>query len=286
MNKIIMTDEMIQIEKELNLLEKFLNELPDKAINLGIRIVLAALIFFIGAKLIRLFRKVVKKSLQKANAETGVVQFMDGLTKISLYFILILLIAENFGIDATSIIALIGSTGITIGFALQGSLSNLAGGILILFLKPFRVGDYIIASDGNEGVVSNISIFYTKLVTIDQKTVVLPNGALANGSITNCSESLMRKIDMRFGISYDADIRRAKQIIEELLYAHENIDKTQPIQIFVHELASSEVTLGVRCFCENAKYWDTKWDITEKVKYAFDAEGIQIPFNQLDVHMK
>lgn len=278
--------ELDKIEKDISAFERYMKNFPDKLIGLGIRVLIAAILFFIGAKLIKLIRKLLKKSLTKANAETGVIQFMDGLIKVLLYFVLILIIASNFGFDATSVVALLGSAGVTIGLALQGSLSNLAGGVLILILKPFRVGDYIKDASDNEGTVKMISIFYTKLVTIDQKVVILPNGALANGSITNYSESEMRKLDLRYGISYDSDIKKAKSILETIVQENENIDKTQPIQIFVHELASSEITLGVRCFCENTKYWDTRWKMNEDVKYAFDEQNIEIPFPQVSVHME
>lgn len=274
-----------QLEKNLNAFQKYLDTLPEKALSLGIRVLIAAIVFFIGVKLIKVIRKIVKKSLSKANAEIGVIQFMDGIVKAVLYIVLVLMIAGNFGFDATSIVALLGSAGVTIGLALQGSLSNLAGGVLILVLTPFHVGDYIIDASGNEGTVKEISIFYTKLLTSDQKVVILPNGALANGSIVNVSESEYRKLDLRFGISYDADIKEAKQILERLVNENEAIDKTQPVQIFVDALAASEVTLGVRCFCKNSLFLPAKWKITEDVKYAFDEAGIEIPYQQVTVHM-
>lgn len=274
-----------QLEKNLNAFQKYLDTLPEKALSLGIRVLIAAIVFFIGVKLIKVIRKIVKKSLTKANAETGVIQFMDGIVKAVLYIVLVLMIAGNFGFDATSIVALLGSAGVTIGLALQGSLSNLAGGVLLLVLKPFHVGDYIIDASGNEGTVKEISIFYTKLLTSDQKVVILPNGALANGSIVNVSESEYRKLDLRFGISYDADIKEAKQILERLINENEAIDKTQTVQIFVDALAASEVTLGIRCFCKNSMFLATKWKMTEDVKYAFDEAGIEIPYQQVTVHV-
>lgn len=274
-----------QLEENLNAFQKFLVTLPEKALSLGLRVLIAAIVFFIGAKIIKFIRKIVKKSLQKANAETGVIQFMDGVVKVALYIVLVLMIAGNFGFDAASIVALLGSAGMTIGLALQGSLSNLAGGVLLMVLKPFHVGDYIVDASGHEGTVKQISIFYTKLMTIDQKIVILPNGALANGSITNISEAEYRKLDMRFGISYDADIKQAKQIITDVVMNNEAIDKSQPVQIFVDALAASEVTIGLRCLCLNSLYWDTRWKLNEDVKYALDGAGIEIPYQQISVHM-
>lgn len=285
MNIITQNPDIEQIEKDLNALQKYLNTLPEKALGLGIRVLIAAIVFFVGVKLINIIRKVVRKSFTKANAEVGVIQFMDGVIKVALYTLLILMIAGNFGFDAASIVALLGSAGMTVGLALQGSLSNLAGGVLLMILKPFRVGDYIVDASGHEGTVKEISIFYTKLMTVDQKIVILPNGTLANGSIINASEAEYRKLDLRFGISYDADIKQAKSIVERVIIENEKVDKTQPIQVFVDALAASEVTIGARCLCESSMYWNAKWEITEQVKYAFDEASIEIPYQQISVHM-
>ncbi len=274
-----------QFEENLNAFQRYLSTLPEKALGLGIRVLIAAIVFLIGVKLIKLIRKIVKKSLLKANAETGVMQFMDGVIKVALYIILVLMIAGNFGFDAASIVALLGSAGMTIGLALQGSLSNFAGGVLLMVLKPFHVGDYIVDASGHEGTVKEISIFYTKLMTVDQKIVMLPNGTLANGSIINASEANYRKLDLRFGISYDADIKQAKQVVERIIRENELIDTTQPIQVFVDALAASEVTIGARCLCKTSAYWDAKWKITEDVKYAFDEAKIEIPYQQISIHM-
>ena len=195
-----------QITENLNAFEKFLDSLPEKALGLGVRVLFAAILFFVGSKLIKLIRKITKRSLQRASVEVGVVQFLDGLIKASLYGILVLMIAGNFGFDATSVVALVGSAGVTVGLALQGCLSNLAGGVLILLLKPFRVGDFITESgQGTEGTVKEIGIIYTKLTTTDGKVVVLPNGSLANSSITNATDTPIRRMDIVVGISYDAD---------------------------------------------------------------------------------
>lgn len=282
-----METDIEQFNKDLNALQKFLDTLPEKALSLGIRVLIAAVIFVVGMKVISLIRKVVKKSLQRTKAEIGVIQFLDSFLKISLYFVLVLMIANNFGFDATGVVALVGSAGVTIGLALQGSLSNLAGGVLILILKPFRVGDYIVEdSHKNEGTVKEIGIFYTKLQTIDNKIVVLPNGALANNSITNYSESKYRRIDLTVGISYNADIAKAKKVLQEILDTDEEIAKDQKTFVFVDSLGSSEVVLGVRGYCKNEIYWDVRWRIIEKIKLSFDREGVEIPYQQMTVHIK
>lgn len=275
-----------KINQDLNALQKFIDTLPEKALNLGVRVIIAAIIFIVGMKLISVIRKVVKKSLQKMKAEMGVIQFLDACIKIALYFILLLIIVNNFGVDATGIVAVLGSAGVALGLALQGSLSNLAGGVLILLLKPFRVGDYIKEdSNGNEGTVKEIGIFYTKLATPDNKIIVLPNGNLANNSITNYSEAVYRRVDFKVGIAYTADIIKAKEILLEILNEDEDIDKNQSISVYVDSLGSSEVVMGLKGYCYNEKYWTVKWRVTEKIKLAFDREGIEIPFPQVTVHM-
>ena len=286
----LLTDTELDIEqltKDLNAFQKFINELPEKALRFGIKVLIAAIVFFVGSRLIRLIRKILKRSLQRANVETGVIQFLDGLIKACLYGLLVLVIAGNFGFDATSVIALIGSAGVTIGLALQGSLSNLAGGVLILLLKPFRVGDFITESGhGTEGTVKEIGIFYTKLSTIDNKIVVLPNGNLANSSITNATDYPTRRVDITVGISYDADIRQAKEVLRTVVDSDLDVLHGEPVTIYVDSLADSAVVLGLRCYCENQKYWEVRWRLLECVKNALDEAGIEIPYQQLSVHMK
>lgn len=274
-------------EIDIGVIEKFLQELPDKALHLGIRVVLAIVVFFIGTQFIRIVRKIVKKSMQRANAETGVTQFLDSLIKAVLYILLVFMIASSFGLDATSVVALIGSAGVAIGLAIQGSLSNFAGGVLILLLKPFKVGDYIIEdSNKNEGTVVEIQLFYTKLATMDNKVIILPNGTLANTSLTNVTANRMRRVDLRVGISYEADIRHAKQVITDVLREDEDTLKDRELFVFVDELGDSSVVLGVRCWFLNEDYWEGKWRITEEIKYALEQNGISIPYPQMDVHMK
>lgn len=279
--------ELQELNKSMNALEKLLSGLPEKALNLGIRVLLAAFIFFIGMKLIKLIRKIVKKSLNRAKVEVGVIQFLDSLLKICLDIVLILIVAGNFGFDATSVVALMGTAGVTIGLALQGSLSNLAGGILLLLLKPFRVGDYIVEdSKGNEGTVKEIGIFFTKLQTGDHKIVILPNGTLANTSMTNFSEAALRRVDVTVGISYDADIKKAKDILQRIIDEDADVKQNEMKKVYVDSLDASEVLLGIRVYCDNAKYWELKWRLLETIKLAFDEEGVEIPYQQISVHMK
>ena len=273
-------------EVNVGLIQAYLQRLPDKVLRFGIRVLLALIFFLIGVQIIKLVRKIVRRSLKKGNADIGVVQFLDSFIKVVLYVLLVFMIASGFGLDATSVVALLGSAGVAIGLAVQGSLSNFAGGVLILLLKPFRVDDYIkVDNDGHEGTVREIQLFYTKLATPDNHVVIIPNGSLANSSIVNMSALGERKMDIIVGISYDADIRRAREVILKVLEEDTAVLKDKDHRVFVQELADSGVNLNVRCWAVNEEYWECKWRITEQLKYALDEAGISIPYPQMDVHI-
>ena len=284
----LLTEEVTAFEEiDLTVVEKFLRDLPERALNLGIRVVLALVFFIIGMQCIKLLRKIIRKSLERANADVGVTQFLDSFIKIGTYAILIMLIATSFGVDATSIIAVFGSAGVAIGLALQGSLSNLAGGVLILILKPFKVGDYIIEdTNKNEGTVTEIQIFYTKLTTPDNKTIILPNGTLANSSLTNVTHAPYRRNEIKIGISYDSDIKTAKKVLQNLLDGDTGVLQDMDKLVFVDELANSSVVLGVRCWFKNDDFWQGRWRLIEEAKYALEENGISIPYPQMDVHIQ
>ncbi|MDD2970305.1 MAG: mechanosensitive ion channel [Lachnospiraceae bacterium] len=279
-------EDVINQEIEPGLIEETLKKLPEQMLTFGLKVVLAILIFVIGGRLIGVIRKIIRKSLTRAGSDAGVIQFLDSFIKITLYIVIVFLIAGGFGVDATSAAAVLGSAGVAIGLALQGSLSNLAGGILILILKPFRVGDYIIEDNKkNEGTVSEIQIFYTKLITPDDKVIVLPNGALANNSLTNVTTTDNRRLDLTVGISYSSDLQRAKQILASILDEEASVIQTLDQNIFVDELGSSAVMLGIRCYVKNEDYLATKWHILETIKYMFEENDIQIPYQKLDVNL-
>lgn len=274
-----------QIGKEAGVIEKFLQELPERAFHLGLRVVLAALAFLIGVQLIRLIRHVLKKALGRSRVDDSAVSFIDSFVKFGMYFILILTIASGLGVDAASIIALLGSASVAIGLAVQGSLSNFAGGVLLLILKPFAPGDYIKDGSGNEGTVNSIDVFYTHLVTPDHKSIVLPNGTLANGSITNYTKCPTRRLDISVGISYKDDIKRAKEVLTGLLTDDPAVLKDEEVLVFVDTLGDSSVVLNLRCWTRQSDYWTTKWRLTEETKYTLDGAGISIPYPQMDVHV-
>lgn len=265
----------------------FFATLPEKILNLGVRVLLAVLFFLVGVQIIKLLRKIIKKSMTKAGADLGAIQFVDSFIKASLYVVLVFMIATSFGLDAASVVALLGSAGVAIGLAVQGSLSNLAGGVLILLLKPFKVGDYIISHGaGQEGAVTEIQIFYTKLTTGDNKVVIIPNGVLANNSITNVTASRHRRVDVIVGISYNSNIQQAKEALMTMLREEPLVEKDMDMLVYVNELAASSVNIGVRCWCKKENYWNCLCNVNENTKLALDKAGIEIPFNQLDVHMK
>ena len=264
----------------------FEDHIPD-LVAFGIQVLLALVFFFLGSKVIKWIRKIVRKSFERANADAGVSQFVDSMLKFGLYALLIFIIATKFGVESSSVAALIASAGVAVGLALQGSLSNFAGGILILLLKPFAVGDYIIVTqEGIEGTVKEIQIFYTKLATVDNQTVVVPNSILTNNSLTNVTARPERKLDLKVGISYDADLKKAKSLIEDMLLHDESIIQDEEIRVFVASLGDSAVMIGLRAWVKTEEYWATRWRLMEEIKLTFDAEGINIPYNQLTVHVR
>ncbi|TCL59848.1 small conductance mechanosensitive channel [Kineothrix alysoides] len=272
---------------DIGVIEKFLHELPDKALHLGTRVLLSIVVLVVGIQLIRLIRKLIKKSLGRGSVDIGVVQFIDSFLKVSLYAVLIITIASGFGLDAASILALLGSAGVAIGLAIQGSLSNFVGGVLILLLKPFKVGDYIKEdSKGNEGVVKEIELFYTKLTTADNKVIVLPNGTLANSSLTNVTACDNRRMDIVVKISYHADIRKAKAVLQKILDEDTAVLKEEEHFVYISELGDFSVNVGIRCWFSMEDFWPGKWRITENIKYALDEAGISIPSSQMDVYVK
>lgn len=259
--------------------------LPD-VIGFFWSVVFAIVIYVVGVRLIKIVVKLVQKPLELRGVEKGVIQFFTSLTRAALYIVLAIVILALFGVSTASIAAAIASMGLAAGLALQGSLSNFAGGVLILLLRPFIVGDYIIEhTHGNEGVVSEITVFYTKLKTIDHKIIVIPNGVLANSSLTNATMSDKRMIDLKVPIGYNEDIAKAKIILTAILDKEDRRLMTDPVQIFVDELADSAVMLGVRFWVPTEDYWTVRWATLEKIKLEFDANDIGIPFNQLDVHL-
>lgn len=278
-------DAVADTVETLSNFQKFLQNSGPKLLAFGVRVLLAFAFFIIGHQLINWLRKLVRTSMERAGSDTGIRQFIDSLLKFMLHILLIFLIANQFGVESASTAALIASGGMALSLALQGSLSNLAGGMLILLLKPFTVGDYIIEdAHGNEGTVKEIQIFYTKLATVDNKTIVIPNGTLANTSLTNVTAKDFRQLDLRVDISYDADLKEAKSLLEQLLKADASIEQEMDHNVFVDNLGESSVVLGVRAWVKTEAYWSTRWRLLETIKLSMDAHNIEIPYKQMKIH--
>ena len=252
-------------------------EIMNTVISFGIRVLLALVLFLIGRILINWCHKLVRRGMARREVDQGVCQFVDSALKVALYILLIFLIATNLGVESSSVAAILASSGIAIGLALQGSLSNLAGGMLILALKPFSVGDYIITQVGNnEGTVKEIKLFFTKLTTIDNKTIIIPNGALSNSSITNVTDRPQRQLDLRVHVSHQTDMHTAKERLEEILQGTPEILHKEGFSVFIDELGDRAVILGLRGWVKTEDYARVRCKLLEEIKTRFDEEGMII----------
>ena len=267
--------------------QMFETYIPDIT-KFGLKVVLAIVAFWVGTTVIKWVVNIIRKSLTKSRLDTGVAQFMASLVKIVLYILLLFNISTSFGVKESSLGALLGTAGVTLGLALQGGLSNLAGGMMLLLFKPFQVGDYIIINEqaGSEGTVAKIEICYTTLLSIDNKHIVIPNGTLSNTTITNVTARDQRRLEIKVGISYTSNIRKAKEILEEILTDDPDTREDEEMVVFVDELAESSVVMGFRVWVATDRYWATRWRLNQRIKEAFDAYGIEIPYNQLDIHVR
>ena len=258
--------------------------IPD-LISFGLKILAAVVLVIAGKYIIRGARNLAAKAFERAGADAGVSQFTDSLIKYGLYTVLFILVLTGFGVNLTSITAILAAAGVAVSLALQDVIANFAGGVLILTLKPFAVGDYIIEDNNrNEGTVKEIQLFHTKLTTVDNRTIVIPNGMLTNNSLTNVTEKDERQLDLRIDIAYESDLREAKRILTDLLQGTPGILKEKEMSVFVDSLGTSSVVLGVRAWTRMDEYWKVRWQLLEDIKLTFDREGIRIPYTQITVH--
>lgn len=282
------TEEFVgEITKEVGFFQDLVQEIKSDFLSLSIKVLLAILVLVVGLFIIRLIRKAVRRAFDRASEkiDTSGVKFIDQTISVILHAILFILIAQFFGVSAASVVALLGSAGLTIGLAFQGALSNFAGGVLLLLHRPFQIGDYvIIGADKSEGVVSEIGMINTTIVFNAGKTMIIPNGTLANTTITNLSNSGRRLLEIVVGIAYDASIKDAKEIMRKLAKQEGMIDD-ENLLVYVNALSDSSVDIGVRGFVPLSKYFAIKTKLNEEIKLAFDEAGIEISFNQLDVHI-
>lgn len=251
--------------------------------TLGYRLLIAAVIIFIGFRIAKVINKMLQHSFSKMDMEVSLSKFLLSIAHTVVCGFTIFIAADQVGISTASILAILGSAGLALGLALQGSLANFAGGILILLVKPFRVGDYVMCN-GNEGTVSEIGLVYTTMNTIDNKQIIMPNGVLSNSDLTNVTAQDKRQLEIKVGISYQSDLKKAKNIAQQLFESNPMIISEKPVIAFVDDLGDSAVVIGVRGWVATGNYWNAKWELTEAIKLAFDQEGIEIPFPQVSVH--
>lgn len=272
------------MEENINTFERYATILGDLAVQFGTKLIAAVIVLIIGLWIIKRILKIINIAMEKKKVEVTLHQFMLSMISILLKSILIIVFASMVGIETTSLIAILGAAGLAVGLALQGSLSNFAGGILILFFKPFKGGD-VIDAQGYVGVVQQIQIFNTILLTLDNQRVIIPNGLLSNGCVKNLFVEETRRVDLTFGISYGDDIKKAKAVLQSVIDANELILKSPGADIFVSAHADSSINILVRPWTNSENYWPVYFGVMEEVKLAFDRENITIPFPQRDVHM-
>jgi small conductance mechanosensitive channel len=270
----------INIEK----IEHYMQMLGEMGLQFGVQFLLAIVVYFVGNFIIKRVLGLVGKGLEKKKVEITLHQFLLSILSTLLKAILIIILASMLGIQTASFIAILGAAGLAIGLALQGSLANFAGGVLILLFRPFKNGDAIKAQ-GYVGSVEEIQIFNTILKTFDNQRIIIPNGLLSNGCVTNINVNGTRRVDMVFGIGYDDDIAKAKALLRTIIEADERVLKDQPVDIWVGEHGESSVNLFVRPWANAEDYWGIYFEMMEKVKVEFDKAGISIPFPQRDVHI-
>ncbi|MDO4727529.1 MAG: mechanosensitive ion channel [Bacteroidota bacterium] len=256
-----------------------------KLINFAPTIVGAVVIFFVGKFFIRMALRVIKGIFERREVDLGLQTFLLQLIRWVLYITLFMVIVQTIGVPATSFIAALGTASVAIGLALQGSLSNIAGGIMLLLFKPFRVGDFIEAK-GEKGTVKAIGLFATTLNKFNNEEAIIPNGPLFSDNIINYSREEKRRVKVLVGIGYGSDIKKAKQILQNIALSDSRTLQEPAPTVFVEELADSSVNLSVRFWCKNEDYWDCYFETIEQVKLQFDQQGIEIPFPQRDVHIK
>ena len=268
----------------MDLLLNWLTENQTLLIGYLIKLITAIAIFVVGQFIAKIIRKIITKILDKRGVDAAVISFIASLVYALVFMVAIIAAISHLGFNTTSLIAIMGAAGLAIGLALQGSLSNFASGVLIISLRPFKSGDFVEVS-GIAGIVEEILIFSTTLRTGDNKTVIIPNGAITSGTITNYSTKPTRRIDLIIGVSYDANLAQTKKVLSDVVAKHTLVLKDQDVTIGVSELADNSVNLVVRPWVKSENYWPVYFDLLENIKVALDEAGIEIPYPQLSLHM-
>ena len=264
---------------------KILEFLIQLGISLGGKLIAAGIILLIGVKINKWFKRWIKTSAKLEKLDMGVRSFLASFSSISIYIILFITVAMTLGIPTTSFITALASCGVAIGLALQGTLSNFAGGLMILLFKPFKVGDYI-ETAGESGTVDSITVVYTVLRTPDNKMITIPNGSLTNSVIENYSTNDTRRVDMVFTAAYDCDVEKVKGILMNAVQNHEKVFKDPEPFVRMTEHGESALTYTVRVWCKKEDYWDVRFDITERIRKDFAENNVEIPFPQIEIHQR
>jgi len=277
--------EVPDIQESLTEIQKFIKTASPVVLNALWHIALALVIFFVGRWLIEKFLSRVALLDNKTKIDPGVAKFVRSLVRVALWALLIYFIADFLGVPTASFVALLGSIGVTVGLALQGSLSNFAGGLILMFLHPFKTGDYIKTASDIEGTVVEIGLFFTTLRMADNKIITIPNGSLSAGNIINYNVLPVRRLSTTVGIAYEADTARAIELLTALIKSRKPLVNPEKALVYVKELGDSSVVLGLHYWVKTDDYWDEAWSINQAIKDVLDQNGIAIPFNQLDVHV-
>ena len=277
--------EVPDIQESLTAIQKFIKTASPVVLNALWHIALALVIFFVGRWLIEKFLSRVALLDNKTKIDPGVAKFVRSLVRVALWALLIYFIADFLGVPTASFVALLGSIGVTVGLALQGSLSNFAGGLILMFLHPFKTGDYIKTASDIEGTVVEIGLFFTTLRMADNKIITIPNGNLSAGNIINYNVLPVRRLSTTVGIAYEADTARAIELLTALIKSRKPLANPEKALVYVKELGDSSVVLGLHYWVKTDDYWDEAWSINQAIKDVLDQNGIAIPFNQLDVHV-
>ncbi|MBB4119733.1 small conductance mechanosensitive channel [Mesonia hippocampi] len=261
-----------------------LSKIAEMVVSYAPKVLGAVLTLVIGFWITNIVSKKVRITMEKKEIDPSLTPFLTSLISVGLKILIVLSAASMFGLEVTSFVAIFGALGLAIGMALQGNLSHMAAGILILFFKPFKVGDFII-TNGYSGTVKEIQIFNTILTTLDNRIIIIPNGTITSSPLENLTKNEIRKVPMTFGIGYNDDIDKARQIISQVVNNCPEVLKDQPVDILVSELADSSVNFAVRPWCKTEDFWTVHFYMQEHIKKEFDKNGIGIPFPQMDVHM-
>ena len=275
------------VEQSVGIVRQTMDDIVKWLINKSGSVIAAFIFIFIGIKITGLIVKLVKRGFDRSKIDSSVAGFLLSVIRIVGYILVFITAATIVGFEVTSFVAILGTASMAIGLALQGALSNLAGGVLILLLKPFKVGDYIVENnDHNEGTVASIDIFYTRLLTHDNKLVVIPNGTLTNSSLINVTNEAKRKLEVTIPVAYNTDLKKMKEVVHGILSEDDRILDNEPKDIFISSFDDSGMTIAIRAWAATSDYWSTLWDMRENIKAAFDENGIEIPYNRVEVEMR